>query len=75
MADGGIDAVQTAFATVQSDAAQVVDDAKDEYADQSDQLSADVSAVQTALGTAASQPQRGHPAGRGQRPSAPWRAT
>lgn len=56
VAEGGIDAVRTAFTTVQSDAAQVVDDAKDEYADQSDKLGTDVSAVQSALGAAAGNP-------------------
>jgi hypothetical protein len=56
LAEGGIDALRTAFTTVQADAAQVVDDARAEYADQSDQLSTDVSAVQSALGTAAGDP-------------------
>ena len=56
VAEGGIDAVRTAFTTVQDDAAQVVDDAQDEYAAQSDQLSADVSAVQDALGDVAADP-------------------
>jgi hypothetical protein len=54
--DGGIAALQTAFTTVQADANQVVDDARDQYAGQSDQLSADVSAVQSALGDAAGSP-------------------
>ncbi len=56
LTEGGIAALQTAFTTVQADAAQVVDDAQDEYADQSDQLSADVSAVQGALGDAVANP-------------------
>jgi hypothetical protein len=54
--EGGLDALRTAFSTVQEDAAQVIDDARGEHADRSDQLSADVSAVQTALGDAASNP-------------------
>jgi hypothetical protein len=54
--DGGIAGLQTAFSTVQADAKQVVDDAQDEYSEQSDQLDADVTAVQKALGDAASNP-------------------
>jgi len=56
VSEGGIDAVKAAFTTVQSDAATVVDDAQDEYADQSAALSTDVQAVQGALGDATGNP-------------------
>jgi hypothetical protein len=54
--EGGIPAAQAEFTTVQQNAEQVVDDAQDQYAGQADQLSTDVSAVQSALSDATSTP-------------------
>ena len=53
---GGIGAVQAAFTAVREDAEQVIDDARDEYAGQADQLKTDLSAVQSALDDATSSP-------------------
>jgi hypothetical protein len=54
--EGGVPAVQAAFTTVQQNAGQVVDDAQDQFASQADQLSTNVSAVQSALSDATSTP-------------------
>jgi vancomycin resistance protein YoaR len=47
--EGGVPAVQEAFSSVRSDAEQVVDDAGSQYRTQTDGLTADVQAVQTAI--------------------------
>jgi hypothetical protein len=54
--DGGIAAVQAAFTKVQDDAGQLVDEAQDQHGSQTDRLSTDVSAVQSALADAGSAP-------------------
>ena len=56
--DEGVDAVKGAFSTVQSDVAQVVEDAQSQYSAQADGLTADVSAVQTAIDQAQAGPTR-----------------
>jgi predicted lipoprotein len=48
----GVSADGDAFATVQSDVSQVVQDAQSQYATQTEALTADVTAVQTAVSQA-----------------------
>ena len=54
----GVNAVEGAFATVRSDVAQVVQDAQSQYATQTAGLTADVTAVQTAVNQAQATPSR-----------------
>jgi hypothetical protein len=54
----GVSAVEGAFATVRSDVAQVVQDAQAQYATQTAGLTADVTAVQTAVSQAQATPSR-----------------
>jgi hypothetical protein len=56
VAQQGIGALQGAFAAVRSDVTQVVQDAQSEYRPQSEELTADVAAVQTAVGLAQADP-------------------
>jgi hypothetical protein len=56
VAQQGVGALQDAFAAVRSDVTQVVQDAQSEYRSQSEGLTADVAAVQTAVGLAQADP-------------------
>jgi hypothetical protein len=54
----GVSALQSAFASVRPDVAQVVQDAQSQYAAQTEGPTADVAAVQTAVGQAEASPPR-----------------
>jgi hypothetical protein len=54
----GVSALQSAFASVRPDVAQVVQDAQSQYAAQTEGPTADVAAVQTAVGQAEASPTR-----------------
>ena len=71
----GVAALESAFATVRSDVAQVVDDGKAQFRSQTEGLSTDLAAVQTAVSAATSTPDRCLPERRRHARSAPWWTT